>query len=153
MGWFSKTAGSVLLLTGAAKVLSGLGHASVLAAPDPIFVLPFGKLMLAVGAAEVVIAVTCFSPKANQRLKLGLVAWLATSFLAYRFGLWAVGWHHPCGCMGSLAGALHLSDQAADSIMKVILAYLLVGSYAILLWEWRRAWGARSAPPACVAPA
>ena len=39
---------------------------------------------------------------------------------------------------------LHLSDQAADNIMKVILAYLLIGSYGILFWEWRR--GAMSTP-------
>jgi hypothetical protein len=108
--------------------------------------------MLAVGLAEVVIAVICLYPGVNQRLKLGLVAWLATNFLAYRIGLWAVDWHHPCRCMGSLAGALRISDQAADSIMKVMLAYLLVVSYAILFWQWRRARWAKSAPAACVAP-
>jgi hypothetical protein len=41
--------------------------------------------------------------------------------------------------MGSLAGALHLSDQAADNIMKGVLAYLLIGSYALLFAQWRAA--------------
>jgi hypothetical protein len=40
--------------------------------------------------------------------------------------------------MGSLAGMLHLSDQAGDNIMKGVLVYLLIGSYGMLLWEWRR---------------
>jgi len=52
--------------------------------------------------------------------------------------------------MGSLAGALHLWDHSADNIMKIKLAYLLVASYGILLWEWRR--GATSAPLAGGAP-
>lgn len=150
--WFVTTAAAVLLATGVAKAWSSFGHAKVMAVPDPLLGVSFGNLMLLVGAAELVVAVLCFCARVDLRLKISLVAWLATNFLVYRIGLWAVGWHHPCGCMGSLAGALHLSDQAADSIMKAILAYLLMGSYAILLWEWRRAWGARSAPPACAAP-
>ena len=64
--WFAKTAGVILLVTGIAKVLSGLGKASVLAAPDPIFVLPFGKLLLAVGAVEVVISVMCFHAESTS---------------------------------------------------------------------------------------
>ena len=68
----------------------------------------------------------------------------------YQMGLWFISWHHPCGCMGSLAGALHLWDHSADNIMKIKLAYLLVASYGILLGEWRR--GATSAPLAGGAP-
>jgi hypothetical protein len=40
--------------------------------------------------------------------------------------------------MGSLTSALHLSEKAADNIMKVVLAYLLIGSYGLLLWQWRK---------------
>jgi hypothetical protein len=40
--------------------------------------------------------------------------------------------------MGSLTSALHLSEKAADNIMKVVLAYLLIGSYGLLLWQWRQ---------------
>ncbi len=162
---FVKSAGAILLLTGAAKVLSRFGHAKILAVPDPILNLSFGNLMLAVGATELAIAGFCFlpsilrlpfsalrpqhfsapvfrspltlHPSVSPLLQVGLVAWLAANFLAYRIGLWCVGWHHPCSCMGSLAGALHLSDTAADNIMKGVLAYLLVGSYAILFREWR----------------
>jgi hypothetical protein len=177
---FVKSSGAILLLTGAAKVLSRFGHAKILAVPDPILNLSFGNLMLTVGAVELAVAGLCFLPSIlrppssalrSQPIRapvfrfalplypsvsplplVGLVAWMATNFLVYRFALWAVGWHHPCACMGSLAGALHLSDQAADKIMKGVLAYLLVGSYAILLWEWWRGRAASvprgsSAPP------
>lgn len=66
------------------------------------------------------------------------MAWLATNLLIYRIGLWCVGWRHPCSCMGSLAGALHLSDQMADGIMKAVLAFLFVGSYLLLFGSLRR---------------
>ena len=146
--WFVTTAAAVLLVMGVAKVWSSFGHAKMMAVPDPLLGVSFGNLMLLVGAAELVVAVLCFCAKVDLRLKISLVAWLATNFLVYRIGLWAVGWHHPCGCKGGLAGALHLSDQAADSMMKVILAYLLIGSYAILFSQWRqrRAEGTGGAP-------
>jgi hypothetical protein len=90
--------------------------------------------------AELLIAFCClFTPK--RQLSLLAIAWISTGFLLYRLGLWYIGWHHPCGCMGSFAGILHLSDRAADNIMKGVLAYLLIGSYGILLWKWRRGRG------------
>jgi hypothetical protein len=146
---FVTIAAAILLLTGLAKLVSGFGHAKILLMPDPLLIVPFGKLLLAVGAAEVLIAGTCFFSATCQRVKLGLVAWLATVFLVYRLGLWFIGWHHPCGCMGKLAGMLHLSDQAADNIMKVVLAFLLVGSYLLLYLDWRarRAAGPPGSPP------
>lgn len=80
----------------------------------------------------------------HQRLATLLVAWLATNFLVYRLGLWWMGWHKPCGCMGSLTSALHLSEQAADNIMKGVLAYLLLGSYGLLVWQWRQRRGGQA---------
>ena len=41
--------------------------------------------------------------------------------------------------MGKLAGVLHLSDGTADNIMKGVLAFLLIGSYLLLLAQWRQA--------------
>lgn len=147
--WFLMSAGVVLGTTALAKVFSAIGPARALDTPDPLTGIPFRQLLLLVGLVELLIAFFClFTDK--RRLSLLAVAWLSTNFLVYRLGLRFVGWHHPCACMGSLAGVLHLSDQAADNIMKVILAYLLIGSYGILFWEWRR--GAMSTPLAGGAP-
>jgi uncharacterized membrane protein len=134
--WFLRTAAVVLLVTGLAKMGSGFGNARILSVEDPIVGVTFGKLLPAAGIAEVLVGMACLSNRVAPRFKLGLVACLATDFLLYRIGLWFVGWHHPCSCMGSLAGALHLSDVAADRIMKGVLAFLLVGSYVGLSW-WR----------------
>jgi hypothetical protein len=136
--WFLVPAGTVLLATGLAKLGSALGTARALGMTDPIIGVSFRKLILAVGAAELVIALLCVSTLVSRRSRLALIAWLSTSFLVYRLGLWSIGWHHPCGCMGNLAGVLHLSDHAADNIMKGVLAYLLIGSFGILFWQWRQ---------------
>jgi cbb3-type cytochrome oxidase subunit 3 len=38
-----------------------------------------------------------------------------------------------------MTSELHISSAFADTIMKIILAYLLIGSYAALFWLfWRQ---------------
>lgn len=130
--WFLRSAGALLLVTGIAKLFSGFGTAKILSLSDPIIGMSFGKLLPAVGVLEVLVAIACFSNRLSPRIKLWLVAWMATNFLVYRIGLWNLGWHRPCGCMGSLSGALHLSDYAADNILKNVLSLLLLGSYTLL---------------------
>jgi hypothetical protein len=93
--------------------------------------------MLVVGVAEIGIALICFFSK-RQTLALGLVAWMSTNFVVYRLGLWWMDWKKPCSCLGNLTDALHISPQTADNIMKVLLAYMLIGSYGLLIWQWRR---------------
>lgn len=133
---FVVSAGAILLVTGIAKVWSGLGNSKFLAVVDPIIGIKFGILMLVVGVAEIVIAAICFFSK-RQTLALGLVAWMSTNFVVYRLGLWWMDWKKPCSCLGNLTDALHISPQTADNIMKVLLAYLLIGSYGLLIWQWR----------------
>jgi hypothetical protein len=83
----------------------------------------------------------------KRRFSLLAVACLFTNFLLYRLGLWFIGWHRPCGCMGNLIDLLHISPRVADNIMKGVLACLLIGSYRLLLLEQRtRAAIALSAP-------
>ena len=153
--WFVSSAGVVLGVTALAKTFSAIGPARALDTPDPLIGIPFRQLLLLVGLIELLIAFCCLFTN-KRRFSLLLVAWLSTNFLVYRLGLWFIGWHPPCACMGSLAGVLHLSDQAADNIMKGVLAYLLIGSYGLLFWQWRAARGATvlvkqaQVPPECV---
>ncbi|OQA30465.1 MAG: hypothetical protein BWY57_02830 [Betaproteobacteria bacterium ADurb.Bin341] len=148
---FLYLAGVVLLLAGAAKCLSSFGHARILLERDPIVGFEFRTLFWVVGGIEFAVALVCFLSR-RIWLSAGLVAWLATSFLAYRFGLWRIGYHKPCSCLGNLTEMLHVSPPAADAAMKVVLAYLLIGSYGLLLWQWRRGKGVESSALS-VAPA
>jgi len=99
--------------------------------------VPFRELFLAVGLTEIAIAWFCYFGK-RPVLATWLVALFATDLLFYRLGLWWMGWHKPCNCLGNLTDAIHISPQAADNLMKVVLAYLLVGSYGLLMWRWRQ---------------
>ena len=151
--WFLLTSGFALGLTGLAKAFSAIGPARALDVADPLFGIPFRHLMLLVGLGELLIAFFCLFTDKTQ-FSLLAVAWLSTNFVVYRLGLWFIGWHKPCGCLGNLTDMLHISPGTADNIMKALLAYLLVGSYATLFWRWRQ--GARSrqegGPPAGWAP-
>jgi hypothetical protein len=134
--WFVASSSVVLCTTGFAKVWTVYGNTNLLGVSDPLLGLKFWQLMLVVGWGEIAVALVCaFSKK--LMLVMGLIAWLATNFVVYRLGLWWIGWHKPCSCMGNLSDALHLKPEVADNLMKVILAYLLLGSYGLLIWQWR----------------
>lgn len=135
---FLFSAGMILLVAAMAKIISSTGHGKILLAVDPLTGFQFGDLFRVIGGIEVAVALVCVFSK-RISLSAGLVAWLSTSFLVYRIGLVAVGWHRPCSCMGNLTDALHISPQTADTAMKIILAYLLISSYASMFWLWRQA--------------
>ena len=134
---FIYSAGTLLVMTSAAKLVSAGGSARILQYMDPIFNISFQHVFVVVGALEFLVALLCFFYQ-RAEVKAGLLAWLSTSFLLYRLGLVWVGYHRPCSCMGNLTDALHIPPHAADLTMKIILGYLLLGSYATLFWLWRQ---------------
>ncbi|HEY5298233.1 MAG TPA: hypothetical protein VIK59_09925 [Verrucomicrobiae bacterium] len=146
--WIVFSFGMILFVAGVAKIWSSFGNSKLLATPDPIVGISFSRLMLVAGLVELCVALICW--RCNCRAKnIGLaaflVAWLSTSFLGYRLGMWWMHWKRPCNCLGNLTDALHISPQTADTAMKIILAYLLIGSYATLFWLW---WQRKKAIPA-----
>lgn len=145
VSWFLRSAGLLLYALGIAKIWTGLGDTRVMAVIDPIVGIQFGHLLLAVGVAELIIAAFCLLTR-RWLLATALIAWLSTNFLVYRLGLWWMDWKSPCGCLGNLTDVLHISPQTADNISKVLLVYLLIGSYGLFTWQWRR----RSLEMGCV---
>jgi hypothetical protein len=134
--WFRLSAVVIFAIVGIAKILSASGDAKILAIADPILGLQFGHVMVVVGALELAIAVLCLINR-FQGLSTILIAWFATNLLAYRLGLWWIGWRGACKCLGTLMDAIHIPPGVADNIMKVVLAYLFIGSYSILFRQWR----------------
>lgn len=102
---------------------------------DPLFGISFRHLLLLAGLVELVIALLCVF-KSKLKSNVLLIAWLSTSLLAYRITLWAMNWRLPCHCLGNLTDVLNISPQVADNIMKGVLAYLVISSYAMLLLLW-----------------
>ena len=134
---FTYSSAVILLSTAAAKFISSAGNAKILMTYDPLTGLKFNQLLLLIASIEAIVALVCIFGR-PPAMKVSLVAWLATSFLVYRIGLVFFGWHKPCSCLGNLTDALHIPPQTADTGMKIILAYLLIGSYGILFWFWQQ---------------
>jgi len=128
---FIVSAGGILLFTGFAKLISTFGNQKILDVTDPIFGLSFRCVILIVGILELIVSGVCLLT-IKRNLSQILIAWMATSFLLYRLGLWFIGWHHPCPCLGNFYDAIHLSPRIADLVNKSVLAYLLVGSYWLI---------------------
>ncbi len=128
--------------TGVAKLLSTSADSRLLQMADPIVGIQVRYLLLAAGVIEVVVALVCLRAR-RPIFAATLVAWISTSFVVYRIGLWWMDWKQPCGCLGNLTDILHLTPQTADNIVKVVLAYLLVGSCTLLFLNSRRACAAQ----------
>ncbi len=137
ISYYFYSAGALLLITATAKIITCFAGIPLLQMPDPIMLIPYRILFLLVGTLELVIAWVCLW-RNKTALKAQLVAWLATCFIAYRLGLFLFDHLRPCPCLGNLTDALHISPQTGDVAMKIILAYLLIGSYATLFWLWRQ---------------
>jgi hypothetical protein len=127
--------GVILCVAAAAKLWSALGNARILGQLDPILGIQFRHLMLIVGLLEVSVGCACFLSR-KMRLSTFFVAWLSTLFLGYRLGIWWLDWHSPCPCLGNLTDALHLSPEISNDLAKILLAYLLIGSYSLMVF-WR----------------
>jgi hypothetical protein len=134
--WFILSAGGILMLTGVVKVIGFFGHSPVLDFSDPILGIQSRFLILIVGIVELVIVYLCLFTNMRS-MGLGLVAWMAANFLVYRVGLWYLGWHRPCICLGSLVDVLNISPLVADVMLTASAVYLLVGS-GLLLWQLPR---------------
>lgn len=135
---FLWSAAGILLLTAIAKFISAMGHAKILLEHDPVTGLTYRYLFYGIAIVETGVGLACVFNK-HYAFSAGLVAWLSTSFVAYRVCLYNLHYPQPCHCLGNLTDAIHVSPRIADAAMKIILAYLLVGSYAMLLLLAKRA--------------
>jgi hypothetical protein len=125
---FVISSGCILLLLGSIKIISVFGHSKILGSSDPIFQISFRSLLLVVGNLEIIIAVVCLATN-NQKRAIILIFCLASSFLLYRFGLWFIGWKHPCPCMGTLTDLIPISPKYLEATSKAMLLYLWSGSF------------------------
>jgi hypothetical protein len=131
---FIMSAAAILLITGLAKVWDSLGDTNALKQPDPLFQVSWRSLLGMAGTFEIAISAYCLKAQSLSR-RAGLIAWFSVLVLFYRLGLSLLGWRQPCHCLGSLTAALGMTPTTADLIMRCVLAYLLAGSFALLVWR------------------
>jgi hypothetical protein len=129
MKLFIKSACILLALTAIGKLGMVLGETRSLAQMDPLLgPLTNRQVLFMAAAAELGIVAMIWRP-GPERIRLGLLAWISTAFLAYRLGLWWIGYQAPCDCPGVLKHITGFAPETADAIMKGILGFLLAGSY------------------------
>jgi len=133
---FVFSAAVIFALTATAKLASAMGDARILNVEDPMLSLKTRHVLAVVGALEALVAAYLFFG-GNLWGKLALTVWMAMNFLIYRLGLWWTDGPRPCACLGTVTDALPVSPRFVDYSMKAILAYLLIGSVALLLANLR----------------
>jgi hypothetical protein len=130
--WFILSAGGIFAFAGANNLLDAFGTSQALYSQDPLFGVQFYYILILSGIAQMFIAWPCLFTNKNT-LSLGLVAWFVVNFVAYRIGLWTMGWHHPWVFIGGLTDALKISPFLADCILSQVCLFLLAGSLILLL--------------------
>jgi hypothetical protein len=129
---FVQSAGTLLALTGVAKLISARGDVRVLDTQDPLLLLDYRWVFILTGAVELILAVFLLCSR-RKDCKLPAIAWLASSFAMYRLGLLYLGVTAPCRCLGTLTTALHIPPNTADAWLKGVVFYLVIGSLGILI--------------------
>jgi len=125
----------ILCVTAMAKLVSASGNARILSTADPLLGVPNRIVLIGVGVLELVLAGVILFSK-NHGIKPYLIAWFASNLVIYHLGLWWGNVAAPCACLGTVTNALPFSPNTIEWIMKGILAYLLLGSYGVLISQW-----------------
>jgi len=134
---FFLSAGVLLLLTAAAKLLSASGTMGILDYPDPVFLISYRHELPLVAFIELAVAFGCFFGQ-KIALRAITVASLSSAFMVYRVAAFMIGPDRVCPCLGTLTQTLHIDPKTANTAMLIILGYLFCGSYGILFWLRRQ---------------
>lgn len=129
---FLSSCGFLLVMTAAAKLWSVTGGDPALMDFDPILGLKQSELYVFTSAVELGVAWRCFWDD-RLRQPAAQVLWLSGIFVLYRLGRLWFGDTRPCGCLGVLPGRFGLPPDVVDTIMKILLGYLLMGSGTVLM--------------------
>ena len=136
---FIRLTAMILIIVAGAKLISATGSAEILKQNDPVLMISFRHVLLVAALVEGVVALICLSGKSIS-LQISLIAWLSTAFLLYHIGVFWIGYHKPCPCLGNIPDALHTSPRIADVGIIGVVTYMFVGSYGILLSQWLKKW-------------
>jgi hypothetical protein len=134
-GWFIWSAAVILFMTAAAKLVSAADHVPTLMRMDPVLNISNRHFFLLAGLLELAVSAFLLTGR-NDRMKLMLIAWLATNFALYRAGLWWNHSAHLCSCLGNLAEMIPIRPRLLDGVLWGALGWMGVGSYGFLLLGW-----------------
>lgn len=119
------------------KLFSAFDNAAILSAQDPVFLLQVRYVLVIVGLIELGVG-TALCLLKDKVLRLYLVAWLFSGFLAYRSTLFLGNLQRPCGCLGIITGKLPFRQATLDHAALGLAMLMFVGSVVLLALNWMR---------------
>jgi len=149
--YFILSAGSALLAASLERFVVCASGAPALGLAEPMLGMALRYAVLVVGGFELTVALICLFGK-QVGLQLGWLAWLATNYAIYWIGLYTIRIQPQATCIGSLTDPLFLSRGTPGFITAFLPVYLLLGSYAAVVWLWlegRRAKAAQFLKMSC----
>jgi hypothetical protein len=142
-GSFVWSAVVILAVTAVIKLTAATGEGRILAQPDPLVAFFSNRQIMVLAALLEALVVSLILRERDRLRQAALVAWIGTGFLMYRAGLWWVGYEGACSCLGNVTRTIGLSPAMEDLGVKVLLGYLVLGSYSVVIWEvvgrWKQA--------------
>ncbi|HEY3931501.1 MAG TPA: hypothetical protein VGM58_03940 [Verrucomicrobiae bacterium] len=133
---FAHSAGALLLASAVGMFISIWAGTGLVHPHEPLFGMSLPDFFLIVSGLELAIGLICLFGK-QTTLQVTLVLWLAMNFAAYQAGLWWMGGSAGFkGYLGDMSAAFGISAGTAEMMLKILVLYLLVGSFFSLLWSW-----------------
>jgi hypothetical protein len=126
--WFIVSALLILLATAVAKGIGASGDGRILSHPAPLLGLLTNRQTMLIAVVLEVLVIGLVLRERDFVRKAAFIAWIGMVFLAYRVGLWSIGYKGSCGCLGNVTDTLGITPATADLVSGAMLAYLLIGS-------------------------
>lgn len=129
---------ALLMLTALGKLAGAVEWAAGQAARDPVVHFISAREMLIFAAVLELAVVAGIWRGRSDAQKAFWPLWLSLLFTGYRLELWYIGFTGYCSCFGSWSTWMHLSQNQVNFAAKSMIAFMLLGSLAIILLQLLR---------------
>ena len=125
----------LLILTAVGKLAGAVEWTAGHAAKEPVVHFISAREMLIVAAMLELLAVVGIWLSRTDLTKALWPFWLSMLFTGYRLELWYIGFTGYCSCFGSWSTWMHLSKEQVNLMAIFMIAFMLLGSTAIIASE------------------
>lgn len=133
VSWLAFGITTVLLCTGAAKLIQLLKMPTALSVSDAVFFwMPYSAVAWIAAGLEFAVAASRWLKMLSTRTWAGCSLMLSLVFIAYRASLAIEGKGATCKCLGDLKSYFGIEGATYQAVSLLMLCYLLIASIAIL---------------------
>ena len=133
--YFTYSVAVIIFAAALTMLLAAYGDNGALNQPDPLLFLKNRIMFFLFAGIEIALSAFLLTGK-NNWLKLILIAWVATSVLAYQLAIRWTDAPNVYSCLGNVTVALPIHPRTLNGIIFVLLGYFLLGAYVLLALNW-----------------